>query len=157
MVRFCFAILAAALVAAPLPAAAAAKFKKTHLGVSPNRIVSLFAVVDASSFEFLTPDASGIPLLLQKFTLVVTDVIVTPVAAQDTTTPIWVSFTFGGRGFELRRLGAQTHTVSFAGGMTSTPNQPLGVSNHSTVQLEVNVLGYTVDGLGLATGELPPN
>jgi hypothetical protein len=156
MIRLCSVLLAALLLAAPFPAAAA-KYKKTHLTVPPNRMISLFALVDPSSSEQPMPDGTGDPLPLQKSTLVVTDVIVTPVAAQDTTTPIWVSFTLGGRGFEIRRLGAQTHTISFEGGMASTPNQGISVANHSTVPLQVNILGYLVDGLGLATGELPPN
>jgi hypothetical protein len=148
-------VLAVALLALALPAQAAPKFKKTHFGVPPERMVNLEAVVDASSQEALTLDALGTPLILQKYALIVTDVIVTPIAAQDTTTPIWVNLSFGGRGFEIRRLGAQTHHVSLGGAIAATPNQPLGVSNASAVNVQVNVLGYLVDGAALASGVSP--
>ena len=155
MIRHLAALLAAALLAVPLPAAAGGKFKKTHLTVPPERLLSLSASVEPSTQESLTPDASGIPLVLQKYALIVTDVIVTPVAVQDTTTPIWISLTLGGRGFEVRRLGAQTHHISLGGAIAATPNQPLGVSNHSTVPVSVNVLGYLVDGQSQPTGGNP--
>jgi hypothetical protein len=87
----------------------------------------------------------------------VTDVIVTPQAVPDMTTPIWVSVTLGGRGFEVRGVGAHTHQVSFGGAMAATPNQPLGASNHSSVPVTVNVLGYLVDGAALASGVSPEN
>jgi hypothetical protein len=154
MIRAAFtAALALALVAAA--PASAAKFKKTHLGVPPERLMSLSATIDAGAGAQPTPDNNGSPLLLQKFAFIVTDVIVTPVAAQDTTTPIWVSITLGGRGFEIRRLGAQTHHVSLGGAIAATPNQGIFVANHSGVQVEVNVLGYVVDGQSLATGGDP--
>lgn len=144
-----------ALAATPL-AAHAKKYKNTHLAVPPNRMVNLEAQIDPSTGGSLTLDGLGGLLTLQQFALVVTDVIVTPVVVTpDNTTPIWVVLTLGGRGFEIREVGAHTHTVSLGGGIAATPNQPLGASNHSTVPVQVNVIGYLVDGQSLASGISP--
>jgi hypothetical protein len=152
MTRIAFALALVLLAAAP---AGAAKYKKTHLTVPADRLVSLSALIDASGSAQPTPDASGTPILLQKFAFIATDVIVTPVAAMDTTTPIWVDVNLGGRGFELRRLGAQTHHISLGGAMAATPNQGINVVNHSSVQVQVTVLGYIVDGESQPTGGDP--
>jgi len=149
-------LLAVLVCAVPLPAFAGKKFKNTHLAVPSQRMVNLAATIDASDSSALTLDGLGTPLVMQQHALVVTDVIVTPVVVTpDTTTPIWIVLTLGGRGFEIRRLGAQTQHISFGGGIAATPNQPLGAANHSTVQVEVNVMGYLVDGQSLASGVSP--
>jgi hypothetical protein len=152
MTRIAFAFALALLAASP---AGAAKYKKTHLTVPPARLISLSAQIEDGAGGQLTVDGAGSPLLLQKFAFIATDVIVTPVAPQDTTTPIWVVLTLGGRGFEIRRLGAQTHAISLGGGMAATPNQGISASNHSTVPVQITVLGYLVDGQSLATGVDP--
>jgi hypothetical protein len=144
-----------ALVLAPL-AAHAKKYKNSHLAVPPSRMVNLRVQIDAMDNGALTLDGLGGILILQQFALVVTDVIVTPVVVTpDNTTPIWVSLTLGGRGFEIREVGAHTHTVSLGGGIAATPNQPLGAANFSSVPVQINVLGYLVDGQSLAIGISP--
>jgi hypothetical protein len=145
-----------ALLAPPHAAEAAKKFRSTHLAVPPQRLVALRATMASNDASALTLDGLGTPLVLQQFALVVTDVVVVPtVVTPDTTTPIFVHLTLGGRSIEVREVGARTHHLSLGGGMAATPNQPLGASNFSPVEVTVHVLGYLVDGAALASGASP--
>jgi hypothetical protein len=156
--RLSIALALLALALQPVSAQAAKKFRNTHLGVPPAKVVTLSRSFLASNGgQIFIDGVQDALLVLGTQAFVVTDIIVTlpDGTPPDTTTPIEVAISFGLRNFFVKEVGARTYTYHFDGGLMATPNAEFGGNNYSAVPVDVKVIGYLVEGPAPAPGVSP--